>query len=76
MYADFSTLKFHINEEEMNAFHRVLAVLYEMNRCMEKENRIELTLDFDDGDKCCLSTFNENILYTTLENLETILGEE
>lgn len=75
MYADFSTLKLHINEKEDKTLRNALALLNEMADLIEEETMCRLTVDIGREDEVVLSSFGECILWGAIENLETILGE-
>lgn len=73
MYADFSTLKLHINEKELDTLRSALELLYKINGYIEEEDTVEIILDFKDDDKTTVSTFKEKVLYNAMEALEVII---
>ena len=75
MYADFSTLRLHINEKEDKTLRNALTLLNKMADYIEEETMCKLTVDIGEEDEVVLSSFGECILWGAIENLETILGE-
>lgn len=75
MYADFSTVRLHINEKEDKTLRDALELLNKMADFIEEETMCELTVDVSEEDEVLLSSFGECHLWGAIENLETILGE-
>lgn len=75
MYADFSTLKLHINETELDTLKKTLKILDEISEYLEEEDTIDITLDFGEDDEMHISTFEEKYLNSAIEALEIMLME-
>lgn len=73
MYADFSTIRLHINEEEHTTLIKAYSLLAGMAEYIDEETDCKLILDVGEKDEAFISDFNVNTLWETIENLEKIL---
>ncbi len=75
MYADFSTVRIHINENELDTLMNARNLLNKIADYLDEENKIDITVDIGEDSEAHLSNFMEKILYDAIEALDKIIDD-